>query len=499
MLTQINQGGSGFPADYGATERPPVMLNNPGTNDFPEDDLHEVRLSTAQQAVQSFHYGTRIKSLLVLLIPFLLTVLFAPRGNSSSSPAAAAAAAANGEGVNGTRKPKAHGFLPVEGTVGGALFWMALVLVIPINTLLIEYLEDLVVRHDSLSLGIAVNLIFEHAAELLFSFFAMSYSKQSLCWVKPLLQGSILLNMLGVLGVSILTAPLTDGTSVDLGISSWTAFSASGLVFATTVFVLPTVYGFTVAAPDAIDQVNRLHTPSKQVAEQQTRNMLFISRSLAVCVLVVYALYLWKVVRSNSNYYVASDNPNAPSSLTYALQYRERLHSTQEVDLGSRYSRRFAVTGAALCLLVLVGLCYVLVATLMAATKEVTTLPLPFTLVVLLPLLFEANGAAASVLMAQVGRPDIAASIAFSSIVHLYMFVLPVVVLVGWAVLQVPLELYFHPFLVCCCFIAALVVAQVMVASRVRWLEGGMLLALYGLIVCICLLGRWHLCTEEFS
>ncbi|KPI84052.1 hypothetical protein ABL78_6897 [Leptomonas seymouri] len=492
MLAQMNQGSSGHTADYGTAERPHVVLSNPGANDFPEDDLHEVHLSVAQQAVQSFHYAPRVKSLLILLIPFVLTACFAPH-RVKSSPAAAAATAMR----EGAKTPR--GLLPVEGATGGALFVMALALVLPVNTLLIEYLEDLVVRHDSLPLGIAVNLVFEHTAELLFSICAIAYSKRSLCWVKPLLLGSILLNMLGVLGASILAAPLTDGTSVDLGISSWTAFSASGLVFATALYLLPTVYGVTVMAPDAAGQLQHLRAPSQQIVEQQTRHMLFISRSLALFVLVVYSLYLWKVVRSNSNYYVAADNPNAPSSLTYALQYCERLHSTQEVDLGSRYSHRFALAGAALCLLLLSFLCYVLVATLMAATKTVTSLPLPFTLVVLLPLVFEANSASASVMMSQVGRPDIAASIAFASIVHLYLFVLPVVVIVGWVVLQVPLGLAFHPFLGCCCLIATLVAAQVMVASRVRWLEGGMLLTLYSLIVCICLLGRWHLCAAEFS
>ncbi|KAG5483286.1 hypothetical protein LSCM1_04828 [Leishmania martiniquensis] len=248
-----------------------------------------------------------------------------------------------------------------------------------------------------------------------------------------MLLGCVLMNLLGVLGSSIIAAPLTDGASVDLGISSWTAFSASGLVFSTVVFLSPTVYGATVLGPNAVGQL-RQGTPVKQVEEQRTRRMLFVSRSLALCVLAVYALYVWKVVRSNSNYYVSSDNPNAPSSLVYALQYHDRLRSTREVDLGSRYSKRFAVTRALACLATLATLCWVLVATL-PATKTTTSLPLSFTLAVLLPCVFEAGGAAASVLLSQAGRPDIAAGIAFTSIVHLYMFVLPALVLAGWLIL----------------------------------------------------------------
>lgn len=492
MLTQISS--SGYAGDYGGVDRTGALLSNPGAADFPEDDLHEPHLSTAQQVAQSFHYGRQIKCLVVLFVPFLIVLIAGPREEQAAAAAtSSSAAAAQSGGIF-----KSFRLLPEGGAAGGSLFWMSLLLILPMNILLVEYLEDLVVRYESPSLGIAVNLAFEHAAELLFSVIALVYSKRTLCWVKPMLLGSILLNMLGVLGASILAAPLTDGTSVDLGISAWTAFSASGLVFSTAVFLLPTVYGVTVVGPDAADQILRQHASQKQLEEQQTRNMLFISRSLALAVLVVYALYLWKVMRSNTNYYVASDNPNSPSSLTYALQYRERMHNTQQVDLGSRYSLRFALTGAAICFVLLVCLCVVLVATLHTATKTVVSLPLPFTLVVLLPLIFEANGSAAAVVMARVGRPDIAASIAFASIVHLYMFVLPSVVVVAWLVLRVPLELTFHPFLVCCCFISALVAAQVMTASRVRWLEGGTLVALYGLTVCICLLGRWHLCSNSF-
>ncbi|KAG5483144.1 hypothetical protein CUR178_04717 [Leishmania enriettii] len=65
----------------------------------------------------------------------------------------------------------------------------------------------------------------------------MLYSKRSLCWVKPMLLGRILLNLLGVLGSSIIAAPLADSTSVDLGISSWTAAGAGGSVFSTVIFL----------------------------------------------------------------------------------------------------------------------------------------------------------------------------------------------------------------------------------------------------------------------
>ncbi|KAG5483700.1 hypothetical protein LSCM4_04852 [Leishmania orientalis] len=65
----------------------------------------------------------------------------------------------------------------------------------------------------------------------------MLHSQRLLCWVKPILLGRILLNLLSVLGSSIIAAPLADGTFVDLGISFWTAVSASGLVFSTVIFL----------------------------------------------------------------------------------------------------------------------------------------------------------------------------------------------------------------------------------------------------------------------
>ncbi|CAG9571210.1 conserved hypothetical protein [Leishmania major strain Friedlin] len=467
-VTWSISGGSLF---RGSSADSPVITSNPGIDDIP-DDVHR---TVIQQLAQSFRYAPYVKGLLLLWVPLVLVLALTPSTVDASSSALP--------------------LVPVSRTAGNALFWCALLLIVPTNTLLIEYVNDLVVRHDSPSLNIAANLLAEHAAELTFSFFAMAHSKRSLCWVKPMLLGCTLLNLLGVLGSSILAAPLADGTSVDLGISSWTAFSASGVVFSTVVFLLPTVYSVTVVGPNAVDQLRRQHTPAKVVEEQRMYTMLFISRSLALCALAVYALYLWKVMQANSNYYLSSDSPEAPLSLVYALQYHELLRGTREVDLGSRYSQRFAVMGTLVCVTTLTTLCLMLVVTLPAA-KATTSVPLPFILVILLPCVFEAGGAAASVLLSQAGRPDIAAIIAFTSIVHLYMFILPVLVLVGWWVLQAPLELSFHPFLACCCFVSTLVVAQVVSSNRVRWLEGETLLALYALIVCICLLGRWHLCIR---
>ncbi|KAG5483701.1 hypothetical protein LSCM4_04853 [Leishmania orientalis] len=67
----------------------------------------------------------------------------------------------------------------------------------------------------------------------------------------------------------------------------------------------------------------------------------------------------------------------------------------------------------------LATLCWVLVAALPAA-KITTFIPLSVTMVFFLPCVFEAGGAAASVLLSQAGRCGIAAGIDFTSIAHLY-------------------------------------------------------------------------------
>ncbi|KAG5509686.1 hypothetical protein GH5_05544 [Leishmania sp. Ghana 2012 LV757] len=69
----------------------------------------------------------------------------------------------------------------------------------------------------------------------------------------------------------------------------------------------------------------------------------------------------------------------------------------------------------------LATLCWVLVAALPAA-KITTSVPLSVTMVFFLPCVFEAGGAAASVLLSQAGRPGITAGIAFTCIARLDMF-----------------------------------------------------------------------------
>lgn len=452
-------------------------VSNPGIVDFSEDDLHERQPSCYEEVVQSLRYAPGLKTPLLLTLPTIALML-----------------------ISG------HGAVPQRGVAACAMFAAALLALLPSHTLVIEYLEDIVVRHDDERLGVLVNVLCEHSSALLFSLCALAREPMAICWIKGMTLGCVLWNMLAVLGASIIAAPSVDAAEVSLGLSAWSAFSAGALVYSTAVIMFPTLYYITIVAPDAergLSATTKAATVTAAAAREEPQqlfqNMLLLSRCLSLAVLTLYAISMWRILKANGNYYASSDNPNAPSSISYVLHYQRRAQAMASaaddvVGGGSRYSQRFAIAAALSFAALEAALCYLLVCTL-PAVATTTAAPLPFLLVILLPAVFEAGGFGAAILMSRGGRLDISTSIAFSATVHLYVLLLPLLVLLAWGLFQAPLDLAYHPFLVCCCFVSALVVAQVVVAHRARWLEGAMLLALYGLILMICLLGRWHLCS----
>lgn len=440
-----------------------------GYSDFLDDDLHKSPVTVCAQLAAAFRYMARLKALMIVAVTLLAALCY-------------------------VEDPLSADTLVHRPAVAASAFFLALVALLPCGAWAVEFTEDFVVSRDSERLGVLVNVVCEHLPAILFSLCALLWreNRRSLCWVKPLLLGCVLFQLLVVLGAAVLVAPESEerfGSS--FGVSTWATFS-SGLVFSCALFMIPTVYAVTITGPDLASVLQKKTLTREAALEEQASKLLLTSRGLSAAVILVYSVYLAMVFHSNMNYYTSAGNPNAPSTLSYALQAQ---------DAARAVGPPFRQTVAAACAVVLFTLeallCYI-VARCLPAVVAAGVLPLPFILVVLLPLVFEGGGLGAAVLTSRAGRLDIGASIAFSGIVHLFMCVLPAVVLAAWA-LGAPLDLAFHPFLAVTCFIAVLLVAQMVVVNRVRWLEGAMLVGLYSLVGFVCLLGGWHLCygTEK--
>ena len=81
-------------------------------------------------------------------------------------------------------------------------------------------------------------------------------------------------------------------------------------------------------------------------------------------------------------------------------------------------------------------------------------------------------------------RPlDVAFGVALGSSTQIALFVIPVMVVIGW-VIQQPLDLFFGPFPTAVTFLSTNLVFMVVQNGETNWLEGAMLLMTY-LIICI--------------
>lgn len=444
-------------------------LANPGTMDFDEDSLHEPEAKLRPQLRALAQFLVPVKLLLpVAFVPIVILLV------TYGSPVAATPA-----------------------WVSAAIFLFAVVGIIPCSIIVVECLEDVVVRLSSEKFGVVVNVIFEHLPVLLTAIFLiLEGTPHTMCWIKSLVLGCILVNLLAVLGGAIVMAPLGDERIGGFGMSTWTIFS-TGLVFSSVVFTCPTVYGYTITAANVQYVVEKNKQPPAAVLSRQATNVLWLSRGLSALILGLYVAYVAIVFHSNLSYYTAVGNPNAPSSLSYAVLYLDTVRGPQPAPSGPRYTLSFVVVCVLLACSLQTWFCYLVVQTLPLVSSAMG-IRVPFFLVILLPLVYEGGGFAAALLMARCGRLDLGASIPLSAIAHMYLCIVPLIVLLAWA-FGAPLDLNFTPFLAAMCFIASLLVSQIVEVNRVRWLEGSILLALYAMVAFVSTLGGWHLCNNSFT
>lgn len=86
-----------------------------------------------------------------------------------------------------------------------------------------------------------------------------------------------------------------------------------------------------------------------------------------------------------------------------------------------------------------------------------------------------------AVVVAYKQKMDLALGVALGSSTQIAIFVIPLMVLIGWAIGQ-PLDLFFGPFPTAITFLSSLLVFIVVQNGETNWLEGVMLLFSYAFI-----------------
>jgi Ca2+:H+ antiporter len=315
------------------------------------------------------------------------------------------------------------------------VFLTACLGVLPLASYMGEATEHLAHRTGP-TIGGLLNATFGNAAELIISIVALQAGLVNL--VKASITGSILGNLLMILGLSIVAGGVKRS---ELRFNRTTAgMSAGMLALAVVALVLPALF----------------HALHPEQAARLTE--LRMSEAVAVILLVTYGF-----------------------SLLFTLKTHRRLLGPQ-VDTTEASS--WGVGKAILILaLATVGVAVESELLVHAVTEAGETLGLTevFLGLIIIPIIGNAAEHATAVVVAGKGKMDLALQIALGSSTQIALLVAPLLVFCGM-LLGRDMDLVFTPFEVATLGLATVVTAIITLDGESHWFEGVQLLAVYGMI-----------------
>jgi Ca2+:H+ antiporter len=336
-------------------------------------------------------------------------------------------------------------FVPISlylGLTHGSPVWtfaFSCLAILPLAGLMGEATEHLT-HHTGPSIGGLLNASFGNAAELIIAFIALRAGETEI--VKASLTGSIIGNMLMVLGLSML---LGGWRRQELTFNRLSAESASSsMVLAVVALVIPAVYA----------QVTH-HTNPGHIES--------ISLDISYILILTYA-----------------------ASLVFSLKTHQRLFQPKDQEdcaealAGKPWSvaRSLGVLCAAAAL---VGFVSEILVHAVDAAGQSLGLGKVFMGVVVVAMVGNAAEHSTAVLVAMKNKMDLALGIAMGSSLQIALFVAPVLV-IGGHLMGTPLGLEFTILEVVAVMLSTGAVALLIHDGKTNWFEGFQLLAIYAIL-----------------
>lgn len=321
------------------------------------------------------------------------------------------------------------------GGIGGhsLVFISSALAMIPLAALLGRATEEVAVYTGS-KVGALLNATFGNAAELIITVIALREGLVNV--VKASIAGSIIGNILVVLGMALLLGGLKNGTQRFDARTAGT--NATMMVLAIITLTIPAV--FALGSPE--------HHPTHEDIE-------FLSDGVAIILIVTYALYLLYSLREKSPGEVEQET-HGPATMSLRIAVALMVGSTLAIVVMSE---------------VLVGA--------IEPTAEDWGLTELFIGVMLVPLVGNIAEHLVAVQMAYNNKVDLSLGIALGSGLQIAIFVAPVLVLISRFVGPEPMTLVFNSFELIALIAGALIAVLVSMDGRSNWLEGAELIALY--------------------
>lgn len=321
------------------------------------------------------------------------------------------------------------------------MFVMSALSLIPLAAVLGNATEE-VSLFTGQKIGGLLNATLGNAAELIITIVALRQGLLSV--VKASIAGSIIGNMLIVLGAAVLLGGIKNGEQTfDERVAST---NASMMSLAIVVLMIPAVFA--------------LGSREIQVSHGDIVNL---SDGAAIILILLYVLYLTYTMFGKGGRPSAAANDEAPAE----KPERRRLYIALGLLVGST--------------LLVVLMSEILVGALEPTAVQWGLSDL-FVGVMLVPLVGNVAEHLVAVQTALRNKMDLSIGIAVGSGLQIALFVAPVLVLVSQFVGPEPMTLVFNPFELMALIAAVLIAVLISIDGRTNWLEGAQLIALYAVV-----------------
>lgn len=334
------------------------------------------------------------------------------------------------------------------------LFLFSGIAIIPLAGLMGRATENLA---ESLGDGIGglLNATFGNAAELIIGLMVLAKGPDMYPLVKASITGSIIGNILLVLGLAILVGGLRfkrqtfNRTAAGMG-TTLLALAAVGLL-------IPSIYFY-------------IFRSAPELSREDILNIESLSEEIAVILMLIYILSLFFSLRTHRHLYSGPEQEDHPTQApTDHANERERLEWPMRRSVAVLV---MATIGVAVMSEFLVG----------SVEKAAATLGLNevFVGVIVVAIIGNAAEHSTAVMMAFKNKMDLAITIAVGSSLQIALFVAPVLVFASMLMKPAhPLDLHFTPMELTAVIISIGVLSLVSQDGESNWFEGAMLLAVY--------------------
>ena len=341
--------------------------------------------------------------------------------------------------------------LELAHAAAGLVFFSAALGVIPTAALMGRATEEVAARSGP-GIGGLLNVTFGNAPELIIALFALERGLHEV--VKASIIGSILGNILLVMGAAMLAGGLVGGRKVQRFDRTAASVQSVMLLLAVAALVMPAI--FELVEGQGLPGIDQERVTFDDTVED-------LSLAVAIVLIATYIAGLFFSLRTHRRLF----NPHTEGEPEHDDTWGWSIRSSV-----------IALAGAGIAVGVMSE---ILVGSIEAASDSIGLSEF-FIGVIVVAIVGNAAEHWVAVLVAIKDKMDLSVNIAIGSSAQIALFVAPVLVLLSFVIGPGPMPLVFNGFEIAAVILGVLVAYQVTNEGESTWFEGVQLLALYAII-----------------